>query len=73
MNHNVRRTCHHDHAVGASIRRYNEVALNNDVQSLIAGWKDQLASCNLIFLQAPVRSRTTFYNSKESGGKLYFN
>ena len=57
-------------SAGANIRRYNEVALNQDVQSLIAGWTEHLATCDIIFLQAPVRSRTTFYNSKESGGRL---
>ena len=40
-------------SAGASLRRYNEAALDTDIRDLLRQWAGPLRACNLIFLQAP--------------------
>lgn len=40
------------HSAGASIRRYNESALIQDVRNLLQEWKDLIDSAELIFIRA---------------------
>lgn len=40
------------HSAGASIRRYNEAALENEIRALLTGWKDLIAESQLIFVRA---------------------
>ncbi|XP_030848050.1 ankyrin repeat and zinc finger domain-containing protein 1 isoform X2 [Strongylocentrotus purpuratus] len=49
---------------GASIRRYNEAALNQEVQNLLTSWKDHLDSCSRIFLRVPTYNKAMFYGGK---------
>ncbi|XP_064614070.1 uncharacterized protein LOC135477796 [Liolophura sinensis] len=49
---------------GASLRRYNEAALMQDIQDLIASWDDLIKKCDLIFLRAPSFNRQIFFGGK---------
>lgn len=40
------------HSAGASIRRYNEVALESDIRALLTQWKDLISNSQLIFVRA---------------------
>jgi hypothetical protein len=53
-------------SAGATLRRYNEQALDQEVRDLLREWAEQLAACELIFLLAPgaANSRPIF----EGGG-----
>nr|XP_054767900.1 ankyrin repeat and zinc finger domain-containing protein 1-like [Lytechinus pictus] len=51
-------------SAGASIRRHNEAALNQEVQDLLASWKDHLDACTRIFLRVPAYNRAMFYGGK---------
>lgn len=39
-------------SAGSSLRRYNEAALRNDVQQLLASWEPYLQKCENIFIRA---------------------
>ncbi|RKO84866.1 hypothetical protein BDK51DRAFT_43923 [Blyttiomyces helicus] len=52
------------HSAGASIRRYNEQALQNEIRELLVQWKSYLAKSDLIFVHAPGASRRiVFYDT----------
>ncbi|KAH3719844.1 ankyrin repeat and zinc finger domain-containing protein 1-like isoform X2 [Dreissena polymorpha] len=51
-------------SAGASLRRYNEAALTQEIQDLISSWGDQLQQCNRIFLRAPSFNRKIFFSGK---------
>lgn len=51
-------------SAGATLRRYNEAALKQDVADLLAQWKDVLASTDLIFLSSGKTDRATFFGGK---------
>ncbi|GAO51568.1 hypothetical protein SAICODRAFT_33649 [Saitoella complicata NRRL Y-17804] len=40
------------HSAGASIRRYNEAALRQDIRDLLASWKGMMDKCELVFIRA---------------------
>ena len=40
------------HSAGASIRRYNEAALETEIRSLLTEWKDLIQNSELIFVRA---------------------
>ncbi|KAF1847334.1 ankyrin repeat and zinc finger domain-containing protein 1 [Cucurbitaria berberidis CBS 394.84] len=40
------------HSAGSSIRRYNEVALTNEVRELLLSWKSMIDTAELIFVRA---------------------
>lgn len=48
-------------SAGAQIRRYNEVALTEDVQGLLESWKEEIQGSELIFLRASKTNYKTFF------------
>jgi len=40
------------HSAGASIRRYNETALEQDIRTLLSGWRELIGNTQLIFVRA---------------------
>ncbi|PSN74637.1 hypothetical protein BS50DRAFT_606057 [Corynespora cassiicola Philippines] len=40
------------HSAGSSLRRYNEVALTNEVRELLSSWKHMIDSAELLFIRA---------------------
>ena len=40
------------HSAGSSLRRYNEVALEQEIRALLADWKDMIDVSQLIFIRA---------------------
>ena len=40
------------HSAGSSLRRYNEVALEQEIRALLAEWRDLIGACQLIFVRA---------------------
>uniref|UniRef100_A0A1J3IEV8 Ankyrin repeat and zinc finger domain-containing protein 1 n=1 Tax=Noccaea caerulescens TaxID=107243 RepID=A0A1J3IEV8_NOCCA len=57
------------HSAGASLRRYNELALKKDIQELLASWKPYFDGASCVFIHAPSSSRQLLFN----GGKPYFS
>ncbi|CAA7026122.1 unnamed protein product [Microthlaspi erraticum] len=57
------------HSAGASLRRYNELALKKDIQELLASWKPYFDGAACVFIHAPSSSRQLLFN----GGKPYFS
>lgn len=57
-------------SAGASLRRYNETALNGDVRQLLLQWQPELSRCQLLFVQAPVTQRGVIHNGKAHEGKI---
>ncbi|XP_029460845.1 ankyrin repeat and zinc finger domain-containing protein 1-like [Rhinatrema bivittatum] len=53
-------------SAGASLRRYNEVALVKDIQGLLETWAQHLQDAHAIFLRAAGQSRAVFYGRKNS-------
>ncbi|OWF38196.1 Ankyrin repeat and zinc finger domain-containing protein 1 [Mizuhopecten yessoensis] len=51
-------------SAGASLRRYNEAALKEEVHELISSWSEQLNKCDLIFLRAPSFNKRIFFSGK---------
>ncbi|XP_022851681.1 ankyrin repeat and zinc finger domain-containing protein 1 isoform X1 [Olea europaea var. sylvestris] len=56
------------HSAGASLRRYNELALKKDIQELLTAWKPHFSVSSCIFLHAPSNNRQLFFE----GEKPYF-
>ena len=40
------------HSAGSSLRRYNEVALEQEIRALLSEWKDMISDSQLIFVRA---------------------
>jgi len=40
------------HSAGSSLRRYNEVALEQEIRALLAEWKEMIGNAQLIFVRA---------------------
>lgn len=54
------------HSAGASIRRYNEQALTDEVRQLLLDWKDMIHTSELIFIRATGNTnRRTLYGPYE--------
>lgn len=51
-------------SAGATLRRYNEAALKQDVADLLVQWKDLLQDTELIFLSSGKTDRGTFFAGK---------
>ncbi|XP_025094264.1 LOW QUALITY PROTEIN: ankyrin repeat and zinc finger domain-containing protein 1-like [Pomacea canaliculata] len=51
-------------SAGASLRRYNEAALAQEIQELLNSWSTFLGACHLIFLKASTYSRHIFFGGK---------
>ncbi|XP_061339637.1 uncharacterized protein LOC133286258 [Gastrolobium bilobum] len=56
------------HSAGASLRRYNELALKKEVHDLLIAWRPYFDACNCIFINAPSSSRQLLYD----GERPYF-
>ncbi|KAI3918179.1 hypothetical protein MKX01_041499 [Papaver californicum] len=57
------------HSAGASLRRYNELALKKEIQELLAAWRPYFDVSSCIFVNAPSNSRQLLYH----GEKPYFS
>ncbi|KAI9922163.1 hypothetical protein PsorP6_002200 [Peronosclerospora sorghi] len=53
-------------SAGATLRRYNEAALKQDVAVLLLDWKDMLLDTDLIFLSSGKSQRATFFPEKNA-------
>ena len=51
-------------SAGASLRRYNESALEREVQELLQSWASHLRESTAIFIRAPRTHMTTFTGGK---------
>eukprot|EP00731_Ephydatia_muelleri_P028556 Em0020g200a len=54
----------HCKSAGASLRRYNEAALEQDIQELLRSWSDLLAACSAVFLRSSKYNRKIFVGGK---------
>ncbi|XP_051144013.1 uncharacterized protein LOC127260338 [Andrographis paniculata] len=50
------------HSAGASLRRYNELALKKDVQELLISWKPYFTVASCVFLYAPSNNRQLLFD-----------
>ncbi|KAL5792552.1 hypothetical protein ACOSP7_001146 [Xanthoceras sorbifolium] len=57
------------HSAGASLRRYNELALKKDIQELLSSWKPYFDDSFCVFIHAPSTNRQLLFN----GDKPYFS
>ena len=54
------------HSAGSSLRRYNEVALTNEVRELLGQWKDMIDSADFLFIRATGKTnRSTLFGTHE--------
>ncbi|KAI9845737.1 MAG: hypothetical protein M1837_004570 [Sclerophora amabilis] len=61
------------HSAGSSLRRYNEVALTNEIRELLSEWKPLIDTAQLLFIRATgTTNRRTLYGSHE-GQSLHHN
>nr|XP_032647537.1 ankyrin repeat and zinc finger domain-containing protein 1 isoform X2 [Chelonoidis abingdonii] len=51
-------------SAGASLRRYNEVALLKDIQDLLASWVQHLQGAQRIFLRVPCANRAQLFSGR---------
>ncbi|KAK9273458.1 hypothetical protein L1049_018268 [Liquidambar formosana] len=56
-------------SAGASLRRYNELALKKEIQELLAAWKPYFDASSCVFIYAPSNNRQLLFN----GEKPYFS
>lgn len=57
------------HSAGASIRRYNELALKKDIRELLSAWKPYFDAASCVFIHAPSNNRQLLFD----GEKPYFS
>ncbi|XP_052192968.1 uncharacterized protein LOC127801677 isoform X2 [Diospyros lotus] len=57
------------HSAGASLRRYNELALKKEIQELLATWKPYFDASSCVFIYAPSNNRQLLFD----GEKPYFS
>ncbi|GKU88349.1 hypothetical protein SLEP1_g2627 [Rubroshorea leprosula] len=57
------------HSAGASLRRYNELALKKEIQELLSAWKPYFDAASCVFIYAPSNNRQMLFN----GDKPYFS
>ncbi|CAA0820809.1 zinc finger protein-related [Striga hermonthica] len=50
------------HSAGASLRRYNELALKKDIQELLASWKSHFIAATCVFIYGPSSNRQLFFD-----------
>ncbi|GFR47196.1 hypothetical protein Agub_g8788 [Astrephomene gubernaculifera] len=53
-------------SAGSRLRRYNEVALERDVQELLASWSAHIASADLIFVHAPASNARSLFSEGQT-------
>ena len=54
----------HCKSAGASLRRYNEAALEKDIQELLRSWSDLLEVCSVVFLRSSKYNRKIFVGGR---------
>ncbi|XP_059651526.1 uncharacterized protein LOC132299090 [Cornus florida] len=57
------------HSAGASLRRYNELALKKEIQELFVAWKPYFDASSCIYIYAPSNNRQLLFD----GEKPYFS
>jgi hypothetical protein len=57
---------HKPRSAGASLRRYNEAALEQEIDQLILSWKQYIDKATLIFTRAPKHTKYPFTSGKNS-------
>ncbi|CAN6698061.1 unnamed protein product [Malus baccata var. baccata] len=58
------------HSAGASMRRYNELALKKEIQELLVAWKQYFDSSSCVFVYAPSSNHQLLFNGDN---KPYFS
>ena len=48
-------------SAGAGIRRYNEQALDEEIQELLKDWKSFILNSSRVFIRAPVNSKAKLF------------
>ncbi|KAL8926227.1 MAG: hypothetical protein Q9208_003130 [Pyrenodesmia sp. 3 TL-2023] len=61
------------HSAGASIRRYNEAALESEIRALLTEWKDLISKSQLIFVRATGSSNRRTLFGPYDGQVLHHN
>ncbi|CAL1537452.1 unnamed protein product [Lymnaea stagnalis] len=56
-------------SAGATLRRYNEAALTQEVQDLLSSWGGHIKSCDFVFLRVPVASKVMLFGGKNPSFK----
>eukprot|EP00128_Syssomonas_multiformis_P014436 Colp12_sorted_trinity150504_noHs@28325 len=58
-------------SAGANLRRYNELALQEDIRGLLQGeWAGALKACDVVFVYAPGSNRKTLYGDGRADAPL---
>ncbi|XP_078375747.1 LOW QUALITY PROTEIN: tRNA endonuclease ANKZF1-like [Oculina patagonica] len=52
-------------SAGASLRRYNEAALLQEVQDLLEAWSKHVEQCDRIFIRTPAYNKGMFFGGKK--------
>eukprot|EP01135_Chromosphaera_perkinsii_P010020 Nk52_evm55s1992 gene=Nk52_evmTU55s1992 len=60
-------------SAGATLRRYNEQALKDNIRDLMAKWKDRLGACSHVFVHAPSSNADLVFSSTAKDGLLNRN
>ena len=61
-------------SAGASLRRYNELALVQEIHQLLASWAEHIQGAAVIFIRTPQYSKAVFFSgSASSGGQAPFS
>ncbi|KAG2440909.1 hypothetical protein HXX76_003762 [Chlamydomonas incerta] len=53
-------------SAGSRLRRYNEQALEREVQELLASWSDHIASADLLFAHAPASNARSLFSDGQT-------
>ena len=61
------------HSAGSSLRRYNEMALEQEIRSLLAEWKDLITNAQLVFVRATGSSNRHILFGPYDGQVLHAN
>eukprot|EP00118_Oscarella_pearsei_P016354 m.155117 g.155117 ORF g.155117 m.155117 type:complete len:673 (+) comp38658_c0_seq8:12-2030(+) len=51
-------------SAGASLRRYNEAALSEDIRELFREWSSYVEKCDAIYVKAPGRNKNVFFSGE---------
>lgn len=61
------------HSAGSSLRRYNEVALEQEIRALLSEWRDMISNAQLIFVRATGSSNRRILFGPYEGQVLHHN
>jgi hypothetical protein len=54
------------HSAGATLRRYGEQALQEDIRNLLVEWVDEIDVCERIWMRASGKTRKIFWDYKDA-------